>query len=126
MKKIKAITFAVLLALVAATSITNAGPVNPPAPNATLDCRDGQSDVNLQVGVTNQGPEVIPAGTTIYVSYQRVGSSEPRLTRAVTSLPIAVGKTTKLELGGNWYPQIEQCKASLTAPKIKMPTSLIN
>ena len=126
MKKIKAIAFVVLLAMVAGFSIANATPANPPAPNATLECRDGQSDVTLQVGITNQGPEVVPAGTTIYVSYKRVGSDESRLKRVVTSLPIAVGKTSKLELGGNWYPQIGQCKATLTAPTIKMPSGLIN
>lgn len=121
MKRIKAITFAALIAMVAGFSVINAVPVTPPGPNATLGCRDGQSDVTLQAGITNNGPDVIPAGTTIYVSYKRVGSNESRLSRATAVTPIAVGKTSRLELSPamNWYPQIEQCSATLTQPKIK-------
>ena len=128
MRKIKAITFAALIAMVAGVSVINAVPVTPPGPNATLGCRDGQSDVTLQASITNNGPDVIPAGTTIYVSYKRVGDSESKLGRATAVHAIEAGKSSRLELSpsSNWYPQIEQCTASLTAPKIKSPVKIVN
>jgi hypothetical protein len=127
-RKIKAITFAALIAMVAGFSVINAVPVTPPGPNATLGCRDGQSDVTLQASISNNGPDVIPAGTTIYVSYKRFGDSESRLSRVTAVNAIEAGKSSRLELSPatNWYPQIEQCTATLTAPKIKPPVKIVN
>lgn len=71
--KALALLFAMLLtvgALTAPRAIAG-GPALEPAPvAATLDCAHGSSDVSLQIAVTNQGPDDIPAGTTITYTYK--------------------------------------------------------
>ena len=71
--KALSLLFAILLmvgALTAPAALAGKSMPAAPAPTATLDCAHASSDVSLQIAITNQGPDDLPAGTTITYQYR--------------------------------------------------------
>lgn len=85
------------------------------APKATLDCWNGNSDVSLMINVKNQGPDDLPAGTTITYSYTKAARSPFKKGSYKLDSMLKVGESRSFLVSPlqDWNPGIYQCSAKI-------------
>jgi hypothetical protein len=90
-------------------------PTPAPGPTATLDCWNGQSDVSLQIAIRNQGPDDIPAGTTIAYSYKTSARGPFKNGTHKLSATLKKGDSVSFLVTPlqDWNPPIYQCSAQI-------------
>jgi hypothetical protein len=107
--------FAVLLA--AGVMVTHATPANPkaagPVFDAVLDCRNESAEVSLQISIRNQGPDDLPAGTTIAYSYSMSEGGAVKNGSYRLDAVLGVGESRSFLVSPlqSWYPPIYRCRA---------------
>lgn len=121
--KALALLFAMLLtvgALTAPRAIAG-GTTTALAPTAALDCAHASSDVSLQIAITNQGPDDIPAGTTITYTYKSSANGPVKSGTHKLTQTLEKGKSLSFDVipVQDWTTPFYQCTAKVF--KMKTP-----
>lgn len=122
--KALSLLFAMLLMVGAMTAPAAfaGGPTPAPVPvTAALDCAHGSSDVSLQIAITNQGPDDIPAGTTITYTYKTSANGPAKSGSHKLTQTLKKGSSLSFDVMPvqDWTTPFYQCTAKVF--KMKTP-----
>lgn len=89
--------------------------------NTTFSCHKENSDVVFQLVVTNEGPDTVPKGRTLYYFYKTSENATPIYGSKKLTSAFKKGQTLLIYINAGWQTPVVSCGVSVTPYVQKAP-----
>ena len=82
---------------------------------STFSCIKTESDVALELRVTNKGPDAVSKGKRVYYQYKTSANANANAIRGTYTLTrnVNMGETFKIVISAAWQTKVYSCNVSL-------------